>query len=102
MSTSVLYGGLAGWSSCRSPVIEKTPHVWASRHAAAKISVSSPGIVAAVSYISFGSYMMPCVEYSGNTTRSMPGSPDFMPTTISAILRALSRTSAFVCRRGIL
>ena len=55
-----------------------------------------------LSYISFGSYMMPWVEYSGNTTRSMPGRPAFMPTTISAILRAFARTSLRVCRRGIL
>ncbi|MNU08550.1 hypothetical protein D3C72_2546430 [compost metagenome] len=58
--------------------------------------------MAAVSYISFESYMMPCVEYSGKITRSMPGRPDFMPTTMSAILRALSSTSALVCSRGIL
>ena len=82
--------------------MEKTPHVLAFRHAAAKISVSSPGMEAAVAYISSGSYMMPWVEYSGNTTRSMPGSPDFIPTTMSAILRALSRTSSLVCSRGIL
>ena len=38
--------------------------------------------------------MMPWVEYSGKITRSMPGRPVFMPTTMSAILRALSSTSA--------
>ena len=46
--------------------------------------------------------IMPWVEYSGKITRSIPGRPVFMPTTMSAILRALSRTSALVCRRGIL
>ena len=70
--------------------------------AAEKIAVSSPGTVAAVAIISSLSYMIPMVLYSGNTTRSMPGRPSFMPLIISAILRALSRTSALVCRRGIL
>ena len=46
--------------------------------------------------------MMPCVLYSGKITRSMPGRPSFMPSIIFAILRALSSTSAWVCRRGIL
>jgi hypothetical protein len=74
----------------------------ARRQASAKMAVSSPGTVAAVSYISFSSYMIPCVEYSGKITRSMPGRPFFMPTSISPILRALSSTSALVWRRGIL
>ena len=91
-----------GWSSWRSPVSENTPHTLALRQAAAKISVSSPGTLDAVSYISFWSYMIPCVLYSGKITRSMPGSPTFMPTIMSAMLRALARTSALVCRRGIL
>jgi hypothetical protein len=46
--------------------------------------------------------MIPWVLYSGKMTRSMPGQAGFMPTSMSAILRALSITSAFVCRRGIL
>lgn len=92
----MLYGALRGCCSWRSPVSENTPHTLARRQASAKIAVSSPGTVAAVSYISFASYMIPCVEYSGNTTRSMPGRPRFMPTSISAILRALSSTSAWV------
>src|SRR5712675_3089713 len=54
---SVLYGALFGCSSCRSPVSENTPQTLAARHAAAKISVSSPGQVEAVSYISLLSYM---------------------------------------------
>ena len=66
------------------------------------MAVSSPGTVAAVSIISSGSYMMPMVLYSGNTTRSMPGRPTFMPLIISAMARALSSTSARLCRRGIL
>ena len=81
---------------------ENTPQTFALLQASAKISVSSPGTLAAVSYISFESYMMPCVLYSGKITRSMPGKADFMPTSISAILRALASTSALVCRRGIL
>ena len=32
--------------------------------------------------------MMPWVLYSGKMTRSMPGSPSFMPSIIRAILRA--------------
>jgi hypothetical protein len=83
-------------------VSENTPHTLALRQASAKISVSAPGTVEAVSYISFASYMIPCVLYSGKMTRSMPGRPDFIPMTISAILRALSKTSAVVCKRGIL
>ena len=47
----------------------------------------------AVSSISWRSYMMPCVLYSGKTTRSMPGKPSLMPSIIRAMLRALSRTS---------
>jgi len=66
------------------------------RQASAKISVSSPGTTDAVSYISLESYMMPWVEYSGKITRSMPGSPVFMPTIMSAIFLALSSTSALV------
>ena len=46
--------------------------------------------------------IMPWVLYSGKITRSMPGRPAFMPTSMSAILRALSSTSALVCSRGIL
>ena len=64
--------------------------------------IFTPGQDEAVSYISRSSYMMPCVEYSGKITRSMPGRPIFMPSIISAILRAFARTSSFVCRRGIL
>ncbi len=98
----MLYGALCGCSSWRSPVSEKMPQVLASRQAAEKIAVSSPGMVAAMAIISSLSYMMPMVLYSGNTTRSMPGRPSFMPLIISAIWRALSSTSALVCRRGIL
>ena len=98
----MLYGAFFGCCSWRSPVSENTPQTFALRQASAKISVSSPGTVEAVSYISFESYMMPCVEYSGKITRSMPGSPIFMPMIISAIFLALSSTSALVCRRGIL
>src|SRR5712675_3299107 len=61
----VLYGAFCGCSSCRSPVSENTPQTFALRHAAAKIAVSSPGTVAAFSYISFESYMIPWVLYSG-------------------------------------
>src|SRR2546427_7636057 len=53
-------------SSWRSPVSENTPQTLALRQASAKISVSSPGMALAVSYISLASYMMPCVEYSGD------------------------------------
>jgi hypothetical protein len=74
----------------------------ALRQACAKISVSSPGTAEAVSYISLASYMIPCVLYSGKMTRSMPGRPTFMPSTISPIFRAFSRTSLLVCMRGIL
>src|SRR6476659_717032 len=102
MRMSVLYGAFFGCSSCRSPVSENTPHTLALRQAAAKISVSSPGTAEAVSYISLESYMIPWVLYSGKITRSMPGSPTFIPTSISPILRALSRTSFLVCIRGIL
>src|SRR6186997_103975 len=80
----VLYGALCGCSSWRSPVSENTPQTLALRQASAKISVSSPGTDDAVSYISFESYMMPWVEYSGKITRSMPGKPVFKPTTMSA------------------
>src|SRR3546814_3619577 len=64
---------ISDWSSdvCSSDL--NTPHVSAARHAAEKIAVSSPGILAAVAIISSWSYMMPMVLYSGNTTRSMPG-----------------------------
>jgi len=55
----------------------------------------------AVSNISCRSYMIPIVEYSGNTIRSIPGRPLFVPLTMSHILRAFSRTSSFVCNRGI-
>ena len=61
-----------------------------------------PGTVAAFSYISFASYMIPWVLYSGKITRSRPGRPCFMPTTMSAMLFALAMTSARLCRRGIL
>ena len=98
----VLYGALWGCSSCRSPVSENTPQTLALRQASAKISVSSPGMDDAVSYISLLSYMMPWVEYSGKITRSMPGRPRFMPVSMAAMLRALSSTSARVCRLGIL
>ena len=54
------------------------------------------GHVEAVSYISLELYMMPCVEYSGKITRSIPGKPSFMPTIMSAIFLAFSRTSALV------
>ena len=64
-------------------VMEKTPHVFASRQAAEKISVSSPGIVAAVSIISSWSYIMPIVLYSGKITRSIPGNPSFIPLITS-------------------
>ena len=74
----------------------------AARHASAKISVSSPGTLDAVSYISLGSYMIPWVLYSGKIARSMPGKPIFMPFSISPIFLAFSSTSFFVCRRGIL
>ncbi len=87
---SVLYGAFLGCSSWRSPVSEKTPQTLALRQAAAKISVSSPGTLAAVSNISLASYMMPWVLYSGKMTRSMPGKPIFMPTIISAILPAFA------------
>jgi len=70
MSTRVLYGFLAGCSSWRSPVREKTPHTPASLQAAPNASVSGPGTVVAVANISSLSYMMPCVLYSGNTMRS--------------------------------
>lgn len=60
-----------------SPVIEKTPQTLALMHAAAKTSVSGPGITDAVSSISWRSYMIPCVEYSGKMTRSIPGKPDY-------------------------
>ncbi len=66
------------------------------------MAVSSPGQVEAVSYISLLSYMIPWVLYSGKITRSMPGRPTFIPTIMSAILRALSSTSALVCNLGIL
>jgi len=39
----------------------------------------------AVSNISSGSYMIPCVLYSGNTMRSIPGRPRLIPPIISAI-----------------
>src|SRR4029078_9093210 len=78
----VLYGALCGWSSWRSPVSENTPQTFALRQASAKISGAGPGIFEAVSYISFESYMMPWVEYSGKITRSMPGRPVFMPTHV--------------------
>ena len=81
---------------------ENTPQTLAFLQAAAKISVSSPGTVAALSYISFESYMIPCVLYSGKITRSIPGRPCFMPTTIAAMFFALAMTSALLCRRGIL
>ena len=81
---------------------ENTPQTLALRQASAKISVSAPGTVEAVSYISAASYMIPWVEYSGKITRSRPGRPAFMPTIMSPIFLAFSSTSAFVWRRGIL
>src|SRR6478609_5152978 len=57
---SVLYGAFFGCSSCCSPVKENTPHTLALRQASAKISVSSPGTLDALAYISALSYMMPC------------------------------------------
>jgi len=66
------------------------------------MSVTSPGMVTAVSIISCLSYMIPWVLYSGKMTRSRPGSPSFMPSTICRILWAFSITSAVVCSRGIL
>lgn len=70
-----------------SPVIENTPHTFAFMHAAAKISVSGPGIVDAVSIISLWSYMIPCVEYSGKMTKSMPGNPDCKSKSVSHVLK---------------
>jgi hypothetical protein len=66
------------------------------------MSVSGPGIVAAVANISSRSYMIPWVEYSGKMIRSMPGSPCLMPVSMAAMFFALSMTSPVVCRRGIL
>ena len=102
ISTSVLYGFFFGWSSCCSPVRLKTPHVFAFLHAAPNASVSGPGIVVAVANISALSYMMPCVEYSGKTIRSMPGSPCFVPTTRSQMRSTFFITSSRVWSRGIL
>ena len=102
MRTSVLYGFFRGWSSCCSPVSEKTPHVFAALHALPKASVSGPGIVVAVANISSLSYMMPCVEYSGKMIKSMPGRPCFVPTTRSQIRSTFFITSSFVWSRGIL
>lgn len=56
-------------------------------HAAAKMSVSGPGIVDAVSIISLWSYMIPCVEYSGKMTKSMPGNPDCKSKSVSHVLK---------------
>ena len=102
INIKVLYGALFGCCSCLSPVNENTPQTLASRHAAAKISVSSPGIAEAVSYISASSYIIPCVEYSGKITRSIPGKPRFIPFNIFAMFFAFSSTSALVCNLGIL
>jgi hypothetical protein len=85
-----------GWSSCFSPVSENTPQHLAALHASPKISVSSPGTLDAVSYISLASYMIPCVLYSGKIARSIPGSPIFMPFIISPIFLAFSSTSFLV------
>ena len=85
MSTSVLYGCFFG-SSFFSPVRLKTPHTLDFLHAAENMSVSGPGIVTAVANISSRSYMMPCVLYSGNTIRSIPGRPCFMPSIFSQML----------------
>ena len=41
--------------------------------------------------------MMPMVLYSGKTTRSMPGKPIFMPSTMSAIARALCQHLGLAC-----
>jgi len=43
----------------------------------------------------------PMVEYSGKTTRSIPGSPFLIPLTISQIFLAFSNTSSVVCKRGM-
>ncbi len=76
--------------------------MFAARQASAKMSVSGPGISDAVSNISWRSYMIPCVLYSGKIARSIPGSPTFAPTIMSPIFLQLSITSWRVCRRGIL
>ena len=44
--------------------------------------------------------MMPCVLYSGNTARSIPGKPTFMPSMTPAMFFAFSMTSCLVWRRG--
>jgi hypothetical protein len=62
--------------------------------------VGLSSICDAVSYIS-ESYMMPWVEYSGRSPDPCPRLV-IIPTTISAILRALLITSAVVCSRCIL
>ena len=69
-------------SSFRSPVRENTPQTLDFLHAALNMSVSGPGMVTAVANISSRSYMIPCVLYSGNTMRSMPGRPAFMPSIL--------------------
>src|ERR1700739_4433380 len=93
----VLYGALFGCCSWRSPVSENTPQTLALRQALAKISVSGPGIAEAVLYISFESYLMPWVKYSGKIAKIHARQSDLQPTNISAILPALSSTSALVC-----
>ena len=59
IKTRVLYGFLFGWSSCCSPVSEKTPQQPASLHASPNMSVNGPGILHAVSNISCRSYIIP-------------------------------------------
>ena len=100
MRTSELYGFLFGCSSWRSPVMENTPHTPAVRHASAKISVSNPGTLAALSNISWRSYMIPCVEYSGKMIRSIPGKPCLIPTTMSAICSQLRSDALLVVQAG--
>ena len=101
INTRVLYGCFFG-SSCFSPVSEKTPQTFVFLHAAANISVTGPGMLTAVANISSRSYMMPCVLYSGNTIKSMPGKPCFMPSMMPQIFLTFSCTSSFVCNLGIL
>ena len=72
-----------------------------SLQASANISVNGPGISHAVANISSLSYMMPMVEYSGNTMISIPGNPILVPLTMSHIFWALAYTSSVVWRRGM-
>ena len=45
--------------------------------------------------------MIPMVEYSGKTMRSIPGRPTLTPFTMSQIFLAFSITSSLVCNRGM-